>query len=576
MNNKLIYYGLYTIYLVLFDKISKKKSLINTVFVLVTIFVNSCSTIDSYEQSHLEYILEEDATEYDRVNTSRENNLRQAYANMVETEGYEGKWYGVQWTEERNPENVIAINSPGGEYLHSELPIQNRMRRCVTKDNIVKYYLDSNNSELKADGTPAILDGTDGNVMVEVPEFFFRIEEEKVGSSRVIRIKISEDAMPGFVFSPKRYTSAYEATINRVSGTLSSVCTTLFLRNDTEEVKTKKNNYVQGTAVSRGVQKTARRRGHTDNAALFRGGTNDATLDQYENPSDVNYSRNQLGLPAANLNRQQIRAATGEHQFGYLYDTQKALFMLIQVEYKTRQIQKPIAFGGLGPGATVYPSYAAYESFFKPQRGISVLPCGITNALGNNSGEVYYLMENVPISFGTNGNDSSYSFANVWMPCMSYRGVEHYYGHIYKIVDQVECVTGPTTGYLSGHDGDVYYSLHSVQYWYEKNPYSAKLGIRKEENLLGTWNFACHITTVSSLLMGESGHILPIGTDGKDYAMNYCDGCEIDAFPGKSKYITFNGRIVSGQLVGNLFVVSVNTTDGGDARPSDGTRLDHF
>ena len=547
----------------------------NAIALLPLIFI-ACNT-HSGEEGLVPIIdhIVKNADEYERNNSEREEILRKAYLYKVSA-GYTGKWYGVQWIEERNPDNVIPINSDGDEWLHESLPIQNKMRRCVTKDRVVQYYLDDENSSFKADGTVANLDGTDGDVMVEIPEFFYRIEEEIISNVRIIRLKISEDALPGFVFSPKRYTSAFEATINRDTGFLASVCTTHFILYDFEEVTTNRSNYVQGKELSRGVQKTARRAGHTNNATTYRGGTNDASFDQYEDPSHVYYNRNQLGLPAANLNRIKIRAACDEHQFGYLYDTQRILYMLIQVEYKTRNIQKAILDGGLGNGATVYPSYTAYESFFKPQRGISVLPCGTTISLGNNSGEVYYLMENVPISQSQNGDSISYSFGNVWMPCMSYRGVEHYYGHLYKVADQVECVTGPTVGYWDGHDEDEYYSVHDVQYWYEKNPYLAMFEIKKMENLLGTWRFPCHITTVSSLLMGEYGHILPIATDGKDYSRNYCDCCEIDAREGESKYITFNGRIVSGRFVGNLFVVSVNTTDGGDARPSDGTRYDHF
>lgn len=523
----------------------------------------------------LDSVMIEQAAEYDALNSYRERQLRQEYMDKVE-DGYVGKWYGVEWTEGDNPDNVTAIYSTGDSSLHTTLPIQNKMRRCVTKDNIVQYYLNASNSELKADGTSAVLDGTDGNVMVEIPEFFYKVEDETSDNTRTIRIKISEDAFPDFIFSPKRYTSAYEATIDRTSGYLASVCTTYFTRQTSEEVKTESGNFIQGTAVSRGTQKTARRNGHSSNASDYRGGTNNSTYDEYEDPTDADFSRNQLGLPVANMNRKKIREACADHQFGYLYDTQRVLYMLIQVEFKTRNIQKSISNGGLGYGATQYPSYNAYESFFKPQGGISVLPCGITNALGNSSGEVYYLMENVPISQSGSGSEITYTFGNVWMPCMSYRGVEHYYGHMYKIADQVDCMTGETTGYVDGHEDDSYWSLHDVTWWYEKNPYLAKLIISSDKNLLGTWNFPCHIMTVSSLMMGKNGHVLHIGATGKDYTKYYCDCSELDSKTGQKKYITFNGRIVSSTLVGNHFIVAYNTINGGDSRPSDGTRLDHF
>ena len=48
------------------------------------------------------------------------------------------------------------------------------MKRCLLLDDgTVNYYLDPNNSLLKEDGTPAVLDGTDGQVMVESPRFYY-------------------------------------------------------------------------------------------------------------------------------------------------------------------------------------------------------------------------------------------------------------------------------------------------------------------------------------------------------------------------------------------------------------------
>lgn len=521
------------------------------------------------------------AAVFESQNSKRERELRDLYYNKVKENNYKGKWYGVQWDEIDNPDNVIAINSPGDESLHVTLPVQNRMRRCITKNNVVQYYLDANNSELKEDGTTANLNGDDGNVMVEIPEFFYKVEDETLNGVRTIRIKISEDALPDFLFSPKRYTSAYEATINQETGFLSSVCTTCFERNNSEIVWTELGSYIQEDKVrSRGRKMTARRSGHTTNAAKYRGGTNDPSFDEYENAQFQNYSRNQLGLPISNINIQEIRNACDKNQFGYLYDTQRTLFMLVQVEYKTRNIQKSLSEGGLGLGATQYPNanggYEAFEAFFAPQGGISTIPCGVTNSLGNASGEVYYLLENVPVESFKDGEAIHFSrFANIWMPCMSYRGVEHYYGHIYKIADQVECIVGPTSAYVEGHEGDRNWSKHDVTWWYEPNPFLCNY-INTEENKLGTWNFACHIMIASRLLMGENGHILHTGTVDKDRNKYYCDCSELDSRYNKRKYITFNGRIVSSNLVGNHFIVSFNTVNEGDKRPSDGTRLDHF
>lgn len=80
-------------------------------------------------------------------------------------------------------------------------PIHERMRRCLLLDDgTVNYYLDANDSTLQADGvTPAVLDGTDGQVMVEVPKFYVRIHQLPTGEWKR---EISETPRSGFVVHP--------------------------------------------------------------------------------------------------------------------------------------------------------------------------------------------------------------------------------------------------------------------------------------------------------------------------------------------------------------------------------------
>jgi hypothetical protein len=50
------------------------------------------------------------------------------------------------------------------------------MRGCVLNaSGTVNYYLDPTDWSLKADGTASDLTGTDGNVMVQIPKFYFRV-----------------------------------------------------------------------------------------------------------------------------------------------------------------------------------------------------------------------------------------------------------------------------------------------------------------------------------------------------------------------------------------------------------------
>ena len=85
----------------------------------------------------------------------------------LSTDYYQGS-YGIEW------------NSTSDTYLRTGakgiISIQSLMRRCVLNANgTVNYYLHKDNSNYKEDGiTPSILSGTDGNVMVQIPKFYFK------------------------------------------------------------------------------------------------------------------------------------------------------------------------------------------------------------------------------------------------------------------------------------------------------------------------------------------------------------------------------------------------------------------
>jgi hypothetical protein len=92
------------------------------------------------------------------------------------------------------------------------------MRRCVVNSaGVVQYYLDEFNSTLKEDGTPANLDGTDGQVMVEIAPFYVRT----VFEGQVATWSVSAAPLPGYVLHPafdggavlKTYIGAYDAIV---------------------------------------------------------------------------------------------------------------------------------------------------------------------------------------------------------------------------------------------------------------------------------------------------------------------------------------------------------------------------
>lgn len=92
------------------------------------------------------------------------------------------------------------------------------MKRCVLNaDGSVNYYLDPTDSTKKADGTTADLSGADGNVMVEIPKFYYL--QTLVGDLNTWKIRTTlytgYQVHPAFVKAgvevPYRYVSAYDA-----------------------------------------------------------------------------------------------------------------------------------------------------------------------------------------------------------------------------------------------------------------------------------------------------------------------------------------------------------------------------
>jgi hypothetical protein len=92
------------------------------------------------------------------------------------------------------------------------------MKRCVLNaDGSVNYYLNPSDSTEKADGSAANIDGTDGNVMVEIPKFYYR--HTLVGPLNTWKIRTTP--LAGYTLHPAftkagvevnyRYIGAYDA-----------------------------------------------------------------------------------------------------------------------------------------------------------------------------------------------------------------------------------------------------------------------------------------------------------------------------------------------------------------------------
>ena len=302
---------------------------------------------------------------------------------LLTEESVKSEWYGVS----RN----FANSSPtceriGNLDMHKNLPIQSKMKRCLLWDNgTVHYYLDPNNSTKKADGTTAILDGSHGQVMVEIPEYYYSYE--RVGT--ICNYKISLIPLEGFKRIKKTYVSAYESAMQRST---SKLCSLVNLDPD------------------------------------FRGGVNDSS-------DDANVTKTGLGRPLGNELRSTLRTAAfnrGDNWHMYHVYTHYMLSMLFVIEHNTFNTQ--LAFntelddfgfkqGGLGKGATDGDSIGHMVN-----RMSAIIPCGATNSLGNNTGESSF----TAIGFAM-GSDQQLTVS-------SYRGIENLFGHMSTLVDGINSI----------------------------------------------------------------------------------------------------------------------------------------
>lgn len=113
--------------------------------------------------------------------------------------GDSGVGYGVNWDPTTDTYERTGIAAGVALSTSYAGVIQTKMRRCVLNaDGTVKYYLSATDSTKKADGSAAIIDGTDGNVMVEIPKFWYKYEN--VGG--VHKWLISDAAQTGYEVHP--------------------------------------------------------------------------------------------------------------------------------------------------------------------------------------------------------------------------------------------------------------------------------------------------------------------------------------------------------------------------------------
>ena len=135
---------------------------------------------------------------------------------QLTSDDYQGP-YGISW--DYATDTYIRTGANG------YTAIQSRMKRCVLNANgSVNYYLHPDSSNFKEDGTLSVLTGADGNVMVEIPKHYIKVET--VGNVDSFSISLTQE--PGYVLDPSfmkwngtemvevpyRYFRAYEGFVS--------------------------------------------------------------------------------------------------------------------------------------------------------------------------------------------------------------------------------------------------------------------------------------------------------------------------------------------------------------------------
>ena len=361
-------------------------------------------------------------------------------------------YYGIEWdTTVSNPKPTRI----GKMELHKELPLQSMMRNCILKnDGSVAYYLHANDSTKQDNGAAADLTGATGQMETELPDMYVRFETD----GNKCRHLQSTEPLPGFHLWRKGYIGSVEATVQRSTTTLASVC-------------------------------------NTD--ADYRGGNNDATRD--------GTYRTMLGMPATNISLTNFRAYArkrGSTEWNCnLYRLHKMIWWLFAVEYANFNSQADFNAaldengyhqGGLGAGVTTWDgtSWSNYNGYYP------LVPCGVTNSLGNHTGTVDY---NV---IGSDGSTVK-TFA---VP--RYRGVENPFGHIWKWTDGCKCIIqseasgGLSKFYVCDNPAN-FTSSGTTNYDYRGN-------LPRSEGF------------VKALILGEDGEIMPLAVGGGSTTY-FCD-----------------------------------------------------
>jgi len=359
------------------------------------------------------------------------------------------RYAGVKWNESTDAYTRTGMGAGfgvGGSLGSELLPIQASMKRCVINDaGAVQYYLDPNDSTKKVGGAAADLTGADGQVMVEIPAFYFRYSY----GSNVHTWDISDLPLPGFSIHPAfikngvwvdaRYIGAYEGV----------------LYDDSKSVYTSDYNPVASHAATFDVDNGSGKGTITEDAAggtiyaqvqagdvIVVTGTADnngtyiiesiagddvITCTGVIAGADGAEATTIISAPAVDTGNDILSSVSGKKPFTGIT---RANFRLIAAKRGTgwRQFDFYLA------SAVQLLYLVEYASFYSQ----SMIGNGLTDWDGGdwNTYNAYHPINNTGLSNAVGNGTGSASLGNLTLGSyMAYRGIENWFGHIWGFVD---------------------------------------------------------------------------------------------------------------------------------------------
>lgn len=368
--------------------------------------------------------------------------------------------YGVEWDSTVADPTLTRIGNP---LLHKSLPVQSQYKGCVANGAAINYYLNPNDWAQKADGTPSVLDGTDGTVRVHTPKFYGKSGVE--GTKRWVRmstIKMDDT----WIEIPEMLVDAYRSTVNQTGNKAVSVVNT---------------------------------------TAQFRGGGNRTANDTY---LDTDAFRSDLGKPRTNISRANMRtyaANAGSEMLCYEY--YKWIFYWAWViEYATLNSQKAYTAdltaegyhqGGLGDGVTTWNGdWNTYNGCYP------LTPCGYCNDIGNLTGVKDLVIPETVINEST-------TVASKTFKVPRWRGFDNPFGDIWTNLD------GIILERTAANEASSVYTTTDPTAFGDDNTAKGKMTVAGTEVAADGWT--------KDFDLGETGEIIPsvVGGSATTYMCDY-------------------------------------------------------